>query len=90
MSKKTWSVSAAVVGSKWIGDYEAETGEEAIQKAYEHAHVSLCHACASQCEDPSIEHMTAECDGEVVTDEETWQDRARAAGWTPPKKGRKK
>jgi hypothetical protein len=34
--------------------------------------------------------MTAECDGEVVTDEETWQDRARAAGWTPPKKGRKK
>lgn len=41
MSKKTFSVSAAVVGSKWIGDYEAETGEEAIQKAYEHAHVSL-------------------------------------------------
>ena len=90
MSKKTYSVTAAVVGSKWVGDYEAETGEEAIQKAYEHAHVSLCHECASECEDPSIEHMTAECGDEVVTDEETWQDRARAAGWTPPQKGRDK
>ena len=90
MSAKKWSVSASVVGTKWIGDYDAETGEEAIKMAYNDAHVSLCHACASECEDPAVEHLTAVRGDVVVTDEETWQDQARAAGWTPPQKGRDK
>jgi hypothetical protein len=85
MAKRTWSVTAAVVGSKWMGDYEAETGEEALEMAREKADVSLCHQCSDECEDPQIEHMSAESNGEVVTDEETWEDRARAAKWTPPK-----
>lgn len=85
MSKKTWSVTAAVAGGKYIGDFEAETGEEAIAMAAGSASVDLCHQCASECENAECEWMTAECDGETVTTEETWQDKALAAGWTPPK-----
>ncbi len=88
--KKTWMVTAAVVGSKYIGKYEAETGEEAIELAYADADVSLCHRCARKIENAEVEYMSAECGNDVVSGEETWQDKARAAGWTPPKKGPKK
>ena len=85
MSKKTWSVNAAVAGGKHIGDFEAETGEEAIEMASRSASVDLCHQCASECENAECEWMTAECGDEVVTTEETLEDKAIAAGWTPPK-----
>ena len=43
-------VSATVVGSKYIGEFEAATAEEAIRKAQAEAHVSLCYQCASEVE----------------------------------------
>lgn len=59
---KTYSIYAKVVGSKYIGEVEAESEEEAIKKAYKHpnAHVSLCHQCSHHCEDVEIDELTAE------------------------------
>lgn len=88
--KKTWSVTGAVVGSIYLGEYEAATGRAALKKAGQRAHVRFCHQCAEKCENAEVEYMTAECGDEVVTDEDAWEDKARAAGWTPPKKGPKK
>lgn len=53
---------ASVTGSKYLGDVEADTIEEAIDKAWQlkGCHVSFCHHCADQCEDPQIEIINAE------------------------------
>lgn len=55
-------VYASVVGSKYLGEFEAETKEEAIKMAEADACVSLCHQCDSECEDPEIDELFAECD----------------------------
>lgn len=90
--KKKWSVTAVVTGSKHIGTFMAETGEKAIQMAYDSdtCDVSFCHQCDTECEDPQIGSLVASSGDDVVDEHESWQDRARAAGWTPPKKGPKK
>jgi hypothetical protein len=48
-----------VVGSKYLGVFEAETEEEATEKALasEAACISLCHQCAGECEDPEVERI---------------------------------
>lgn len=55
-------VVGKVVGSKYLGCFEAETAEEAVSKALNkgEAYVSLCHQCAEQCEDGEIEDATAD------------------------------
>lgn len=59
--KKRWSVNASVVGSKHLGEFDADTEEEAIEMALnENGHISLCHQCDSECEDPQIDEVTAE------------------------------
>lgn len=84
--KKTWTVSASVVGGKHIGTYVADTGEEAIQMAQADADVRFCHQCDGECENAECETFTASCGNEVVTDVvPDWESKARAAGWTPPK-----
>lgn len=52
-------VSATVVGSKYIGEFEAETAEEAEVMAWQsgNAHVSMCHECTDECEDPECSEM---------------------------------
>ena len=57
-----WAVFGKVVGSKYIGSYEAETAEEAIELAQKDAYVSLCHQCSGECEDPEVDEMVAEVD----------------------------
>lgn len=61
-------VSGTVVGSKYLGVFEAKTKEEAEEKALSspEASVSLCHQCSSECEDPEIQEAHAELmeDGE--------------------------
>lgn len=46
-------VSATVVGSKYIGEFEAETEEEALELAAnsDEAWLNICHRCSSECED---------------------------------------
>jgi hypothetical protein len=71
--KKIWRVSGTVVGGKFIGEYEADTGAEALTLAMEDLDVSLCHQCSSECEDPQITKLTAEhlrADGEFDVVEE--------------------
>jgi hypothetical protein len=57
-----WAVYAAVSGGKYLGEFEAATKEEALEKAGESeaAWISLCHSCSSEVEDPQVSEMTAE------------------------------
>lgn len=59
---KTWRVYATVTGSKYLGEVEAETEEEAKEKAFDldAAYISLCHACSTHCEDAEITEVVAE------------------------------
>ncbi len=59
-SKKKWSITATVVGGKFVGNVEADTEAEAIKKGWKIAHVSLCRVCARECEDISIDEIHAE------------------------------
>ena len=53
-------VSGTVVGSTYIGEFEADTEREAVEKAAQEAHVSLCHQCCKNCENIEITEMFAE------------------------------
>lgn len=58
---KTYSVYAVVVGSKYLGTYQASSEEEAEKIAVEKkGYVSFCHKCAEQCEDPEITKIVVE------------------------------
>jgi hypothetical protein len=57
-----FNVYATVTGSKYIGEFEAETKEDAIDQAELSggAYVSLCHQCSAECEDPEAHNFVAE------------------------------
>lgn len=55
-----FSVYGKVVGTKWIGEYDAPDAEAAIQMAEKDAHSSMCHQCSRECEDPEVEDLVAE------------------------------
>ena len=57
-----WSITASVVGSKYVGEVEADTQEEAIEKGWKHpnAYCSVCHACSDDIEDPELQELFAE------------------------------
>lgn len=53
MSKR-WIVTGTVVGSIYLGEFEADTKEQAEEMALESAHVGMCHQCSYLCEDPEV------------------------------------
>lgn len=55
-----FSVFGVVSATKYIGEYEAETKEEAEQMAWDDAYVSICHQCSSEVEDPEITELIVE------------------------------
>jgi hypothetical protein len=55
-----FNVYATVTGSKYIGEFEADTKEEALEKAADECYVSLCCQCSRECEDPEVTELTAE------------------------------
>ena len=57
-----WDIYGAVSGTKYIGQVEAESEEEAVEKGCEldGCCVCLCHVCASECQDPEIQEVIAE------------------------------
>lgn len=57
---KRWNVYAAVHASAYLGEYEAETEDDAIEMALNEASVSVCHYCAKKIQDPEIGEATAE------------------------------
>lgn len=60
---KKWNVSLAFGASKFVAGVEAETKEEAIEKALESdGYASLCHHCAREIDigDPIYDDCGAE------------------------------
>ena len=57
-----YRVSGIVTGTKYLGEFEANSEEEAVGMALnsEEAYVSMCHQCAHGCEDPEIHEANAE------------------------------
>ena len=55
-----YSVTGAVHASTFVGEYDANTPEEAIERAYRDAGVSLCHECAREVSDPEVCELVAE------------------------------
>ncbi len=53
-----YRVTGAIVGSKYLGEVEADTLEQALEMAdqkYLGEPISLCHECASECEDGCVD-----------------------------------
>ena len=57
-----FAIYGKVVGTKYLGEFEAKSAEDAITQAEANSdtYVALCHQCSSQCEDPEVVEMTAE------------------------------
>lgn len=72
-NRRRWRVFGAVVGTKYLGVWEASSKQEAIDKAMESdiASITLCHQCAQDCEDAEVNSdlSTAE---EIGTDDSEW------------------
>ena len=58
---RRWHVNGIVTGGKYLGEFEAATKEEAIEKALNEygGPVSLCRQCSGECEDASIDEADA-------------------------------
>ena len=55
-----YHVYGTVVGSKYLGEFEAASEEEAIEKASNEAYVSFCHQCSQECENAEVTDIVAE------------------------------
>lgn len=57
-----WLCYGAVTGTKYLGTVEAATKKEAEKAAWElpTAHVSVCHQCSGEVEDPDIDSVIVE------------------------------
>ena len=59
-----YSCNGIVSGGKYLGTVEADTPEEAKEKAWklDACHVSFCHQCSENCEDPQITDIDVSLD----------------------------
>lgn len=56
-----WDVWAAVVGSKYMGQVEAETEEEAQALGNKlDSHIGLCHQCSDEAEGLEVQDISVE------------------------------
>lgn len=68
-----WHVHAAIHGGKYVGEVEADSAEEAFEKAADlDCGVSLCWSCDRQLSDPEVSYLIVENDDgtECVTDDD--------------------
>lgn len=56
-----FAVTGVVTGSKYLGEFEADSPEAAVALALnsEEARVDMCHSCADQCEDAEVNDAIA-------------------------------
>ena len=76
MSK--WHVNAAIHAGAYVGDVEADSAEEALEKARElDCNTSLCWSCARKLQDPEPAYFVVENDDgtESLSDEDDPQRR---------------
>lgn len=73
---KKYHCYGTVIGSKYLGEVEAENIEEAMTKAWEleEAWISFCHQCSRECEDPMVSSIHVESDDGEETKEENIND----------------
>jgi hypothetical protein len=59
-----YRVYGVVTGTKYIGEFEADSKEEAEQMAWdsEKGYISICHQCAREIDEPTITEMVVEED----------------------------
>jgi len=55
-----YRVYGTVTGCKYLGTYEANSEDAAIDMAVGNAYVSLCHQCSNHIDDPEITEIQAE------------------------------
>lgn len=57
-----WACYGVVKGSKYLGEVEADTKEEAQEAALQldSASVSFCWECSDECEDPNVDEVVVE------------------------------
>jgi hypothetical protein len=57
-----YRVVGTVVGTKYLGEFTADTAEQAVEMALEsgQAFVDLCHQCSDQCDNAEISRADAE------------------------------
>lgn len=55
-----FSIHGVVTATKYIGEYEANSKEEAEAMAWEDAYVSVCHNCSSEVDGADIETLVIE------------------------------
>lgn len=58
-----WAIYGKVVGSKYIGEVEADNQQEAYRLAQELPgahHVSLCHHCSPEVEEAIVDELYVE------------------------------
>jgi hypothetical protein len=70
-----YKVGGAVHASTFIGEFEADSPEQAIELAYETAGISVCHQCADTVEDPEVACLWAEDEQGNVTSEPSDHDK---------------
>ncbi len=68
-----FAAHGAVFGSKFIGEFHADSVEEALRLAEADAVASFCHQCSRECENPEVEVVTLTSGGVTV-----WEDGDRA------------
>lgn len=63
LTTKKWHVYGKVYATKYLGCFEAATSDETESMALEaNGHVSVCHQCSSEVEDPEIDGCNVEED----------------------------
>lgn len=55
-----YKVFGKIVGSRYLGEFEASSKEEAEEMALNDATCSLCHQCSREIEDPEVVSAEAE------------------------------
>ena len=57
-----YALYAKVSGTKYLGEVEADSMEDAINKGYEldSCYVSVCHQCSGEISDPEIDEILAD------------------------------
>lgn len=55
-----YHLHAPIMAGKWLGVFEADTPEQAIEQAMAVVDVSVCHQCCNQVEDPEIDWENVE------------------------------
>lgn len=58
--KKRWRAWGSVAAGTYIGVVKAATEEEAKEKAFSAAHVSVCHQCSHSISDPEVIEVEVE------------------------------